>query len=195
MNHLSPTRFVAPLIATVVLFAGCSTSSPDSVDTTPETTVALIPEQVSLCSLLTIDELDSAFGLAFLPGEPDPEVPVSNCNWAASVPSHNVTGPDEPFQFQLATLGLTPDIEAQIATLVADPTTRVADAAGRPTYQECFDKMGNTQCSRYSSEIVVVFDDVVAIADITNFSTPDDFTDDEVDAIMASVANILASRL
>lgn len=188
-------RLVASLIATAMGVAGCSSNSIVASTTTPETSVAPLAEPESLCSLLSVEELNAAFGLEFLDGTPDPEKSVPTCVWTASVPSHDVTGPGDPFQFRLAMTELTSDAELQTQALMADPTNRVVELGGKPTIQECLVEMGATACSNYSSRIDIVLDDSIVIVNMTNFATPDDFTDDEIDTILTAVVGLLASRL
>jgi hypothetical protein len=147
-----------------------------------------------MCGLFSGSELSDLFGQALSAGAPDPDVRDPNCLWEGTVPSKGQSDISGSVAFKVATLELTADAQAQFDKLTADKLTRVVETQAGTTVQDCFvDHVGS--CSTYHSTLYLLLGDRYIVFDISNYATPADFTDDQLDGILAQAAALAGPRL
>ncbi|MGB8858415.1 MAG: hypothetical protein WCC60_04135 [Ilumatobacteraceae bacterium] len=203
-HNSSPTRWAASLLlhaALAVAVVGCSSSNPvsspgagPSATLAPTVSAATGSAATGMCDLFTGVELRGLFGQDLSAGEPDGDVGNPNCRWEGTVPSKSASDISRSVTFKVASLELTADAQAQFDTLIADKLTRVLDTPAGRTVQDCFvDHVG--ACSTYHSTLYLLLADRYVAFDISNYATPADFTDEQIDAILAQAAAMAGARL
>lgn len=191
-------RPIALSMATALVLAllgACSDGSGGIRDVLSQqtTTPGSAAPGVGICGLLTTDEVATALGKPMADGEEEMEGVIPTCTWTSTLPPTN-DSLDNSVSVTVAILPLTADDQATFDTLVADTEhTIVLDGMGDMAIAQC--AFSSTDGCPWHDKVFVLKGDHYLMVDLSNFSAPGDFDQEQIVEVITAVARVAAPRI